>query len=778
LSISYAEFIARKTISHTPTGFDAPQIDGFGWIYPFQKFVARKGIRRGRNAVFGGTGTGKTRLEIATSLVCAGKTQKPSIIVTQLGVAGQIVEEAVSVGVDACRWGDGSAPVQVINFDMMHKLDPTRFGCFSIDESACIKDEESRRKKLLCELTAGVDYVHAFSAVPSPNRPDELGSHAELLRVMSKQAMLARWYVHDSEKTSDWRLKGHALDDYYRWVASWSITYRVPSDLGDFSDEGYILPPLHLRREIVQTEDNLWPGVLISDSRLSSTTIHAEMRKTAKDRAAAVARLVASEPDESWMIWCDSDNDADELLAAMPGFVEVRGSMKDTIKESRLLGFGHGEIKHLITKPAIAAHGLNWQVCTRTAFVGPSFSFERVYQAIRRFWRFGQTKDVHAWIFSADSEWNVLESFDIKMKQYEEETDRMIDAMKSGELANQEKPTRPDFVTDDCTLLFGDNVVRIADVPDEAVGYIATSPPFASLMTYSDDAEDMGNCANDDEFFDHMRYLVPELHRVLMPGRLVSMHCMDLPSTKERDGVIGLRDFPGELIRLFESCGFVFHSRVTIWKDPLVAMQRTKAIGLLHKQLCKDSAMSRQGIADYFITMRKLGTNPEPISHGTGFDRYIGESGPTAQRTDDAATNKYGHEVWQRYASPVWMDIDQGKVLPYRGARESKDERHVCPLQLQVIERGIELWSNPGDLVMDPFNGVGSVGYVAIQNGRKYVGLELKASYFDQAILNLNRAKGSIQPDLFGEPGPDFVGVEYVKADDPSHMDNMGAGVW
>lgn len=277
-----------------------------------------------------------------------------------------------------------------------------------------------------------------------------------------------------------------------------------------------------------------------------------------------------------------------------------------------------------------------------------------------------------------------------------------------------------------------DCVDVLRGMPDNSVHYSIFSPPFASLYTYSASPRDMGNCANHEEFFGQFRYLVPELYRVMKPGRLLSFHCMLLPTSKARDGVIGITDFRGQLIRAFQEVGWVFHSEVVIWKDPVTAMQRTKALGLLHKQIKKDSAMSRQGIPDYLVTMRKPGDNPEPVTH-TGKD-------------DDMPV-----QMWQQYASPVWMDIDQSDTLQHRSAREDDDEKHICPLQLGVIRRGIKLWSNPGDIVLSPFMGIGSEGYVALEMGRKFVGAELKRSYFDQAVKNLATvAHGSErQPALF-----------------------------
>lgn len=277
------------------------------------------------------------------------------------------------------------------------------------------------------------------------------------------------------------------------------------------------------------------------------------------------------------------------------------------------------------------------------------------------------------------------------------------------------------------TMHLGDCVEVTREIPSDSIHYTIFSPPFASLYTYSASDRDMGNCESQEEFLTHFGYLVDELYRVTMPGRLLSFHCMNLPTSKVNHGFIGIRDFRGDLIRLFEARGFIFHSEVCIWKDPVIAMQRTKALGLLYKQLRKDSAMSRQGIPDYLVTMRKPGENPERV-------------------TKTAETFPVG--MWQNYASPVWMDINPSDTLQYRSAREDKDERHICPLQLEVIQRGIELWTNPGDTVLSPFGGIGSEGYVALQNGRKFIGAELKRTYWQQACENLRQAK-IVMGDLF-----------------------------
>tara|TARA_R110000868_G_C10843957_1_gene760286 strand:+ start:339 stop:1214 length:876 start_codon:yes stop_codon:yes gene_type:complete len=282
-------------------------------------------------------------------------------------------------------------------------------------------------------------------------------------------------------------------------------------------------------------------------------------------------------------------------------------------------------------------------------------------------------------------------------------------------------------ITDRYAAYHGDCVEVLRGLPSQSIGYSIFSPPFASLYTYSNSPRDMGNVRNDDEFFGHLDFLIAELRRVVKPGRNVSFHCMDMPASKERDGYIGLKDFPGELLRAFQKHGFIFHSKATIWKDPVTAMTRTKALGLLHKSIRERSEMTRMGIPDYLITVRCPGEADEHVTH-------------TAQ--------EFPVDLWQKIASPVWMDINPSDTLQYRSARDHDDERHICPLQLEVIRRGVMLWTNPDDIVLSPFMGIGSEGYVALQMGRKFVGAELKDSYFKQAAANLGSAV-VITQDLF-----------------------------
>lgn len=285
------------------------------------------------------------------------------------------------------------------------------------------------------------------------------------------------------------------------------------------------------------------------------------------------------------------------------------------------------------------------------------------------------------------------------------------------------------YIDERMALYHGDSCEALREIPDNSVHFEIYSPPFASLYTYSNSERDLGNCRTQGEFFEQFAYIVEQLYRVLLPGRLMSVHCMNLPTSKERDGFIGISDFRGDLIRLFQDAGFIYHSEVCIWKDPVIAMQRTKALGLLHKQIRKDSAMCRQGIPDYLVTMRKPGMNPEPVAH-------THESFPVA--------------VWQRYASPVWDDINPSDTLQRTSAREERDEKHICPLQLTVIRRAVQLWTNPDDIVLSPFGGIGSEPYVALENGRRAVACELKESYYKQMVLNCQSATQAEQIHIVG----------------------------
>ena len=721
--MSYTQFLERKRVIDPPTGLaDVPDLNDA--LFPFQRDIVAWALRRGRSAIFADCGMGKTLMQLEWAHHIPGRV----LILAPLAVSAQTVREAEHFGiygVEYARSGECKARIVVTNYEMLPHFDADDFTGVVLDESSILKAYDGKTRTAIIEAFQQVPYRLACTATPAPNDYMELGNHAEFLGTLSRTEMLSTYFVHDGGETQKWRLKGHAKQDFWTWLCSWAVMIRKPSDLG-YSDDGFTLPPLAYHDHVVHAEQS-HSGYLFAMPASSLGERLAARRDTLSERVAEATRIVATD-DGPWIVWCNLNDEGSALTAAIPGAVEIRGSDSPEVKEKRLAAFSDGSLRVLVTKPSIAGFGLNWQHCANVAFVGLSDSWESYYQAVRRCWRFGQEQQVNVHIITSDIEGAVVEN--IKRKEADAATmsGEMLEHMRDlneqslhGGTLRQRDEYRTDVATgEDWTLHLGDCVDVARTIPTDSLHYSVFSPPFASLYTYSASDRDMGNSRDYDVFVEHFGFLVEELYRALMPGRLLSFHCMNLPTSKTHHGFIGIKDFRGDLIRLFESKGFIFHSEVVIWKDPVTAMQRTKALGLLHKQLKKDSCMSRQGVPDYLVTMRKPGENAERVSHDN-------ESFPV--------------QLWQNYASPVWMDINPSETLQFRSAREHKDERHICPLQLEVIRRALKMWTNKGDLVFSPFTGIGSEGYCALQAGRRFVGAELKPSYWEQARRNLELAK-------------------------------------
>jgi len=732
--MNYEEFIASKAIKDKPTGLDViPELNAK--LFDFQRDIVAWALRRGRAAIFADCGMGKTAMQLEWARHVPGNV----LILAPLAVAAQTVREGKKFGIEvnqARSQADVVGKITIANYEMLHHFDASYFNAIVLDESSILKSYDGKTRTQIIDSFSTTQYKLACTATPAPNDYMELGNHAEFLGVMSRTEMLSMFFVHDGGETQSWRLKGHAESDFWRWLCSFCVMIRKPSDLG-YDDGGFKLPKLNMHQVICRAEVAN-EGFLIALPASSLQERLQARKQTLNDRVMVAADIINASKDK-WLVWCNLNDESGLLKKAIDGAVEVKGSDSDKHKEQSLSDFSEGKIRVLISKPSIAGFGMNFQVCNKMAFVGLSDSYEQFYQAVRRCWRFGQTKDVDAYIVTADIEGAVVENIKRKEIDAERMAANMVEHMHEMNEENIKgtKRVKTEYKKNDASgecwkVMLGDCVERVAEIETDSVGYSIFSPPFASLYTYSASDRDMGNSKDEAEFHKHFGYLVKELFRVIQPGRLVSFHCMNLPTSKTHHGYIGIRDFRGELIRLFESEGFIFHSEVCIWKDPVTAMQRTKAIGLLHKQLVKDSAMSRQGIPDYLVTMRKPGENKHPVSGE--LNRWVG----------DAIFKSEGRlsiDLWQRYASPVWMDINPSRTLQKDSAREEKDERHICPLQLDVIERGLLLWSNKGDLVLSPFAGIGSEGHCAVLNGRRFVGVELKESYWKQAVANLKEAE-------------------------------------
>lgn len=700
------------------SGFDVNESELNSNMFDFQKFIVRRALMAGKYAIFADCGLGKTLMQLEWANQVSKYTNKPVLILCPLAVSGQTIKEAEKFGLFCERlksdvFGFG---VFIANYEQLQNIKTEQFAGIVLDESSILKNFEGSTKNLIIDLFKHTPYKLACTATPSPNDPMELGNHSEFLDVMSRNEMLAMYFVHDGGETAKWRLKGHALKLFYQFVGSWAIMLNKPMDIG-FEMSGYDLPKLNLLENQIKTpkRDN---GSLFNDSIISATNFNQELRLTKIERIDEVVKLINDKPNENFIIWIKQNEEGEILKKLIPDAIEVRGSDTNEWKESKLLGFANNEFRVLITKTKIASFGMNYQNCRNQIFASLDFSFEGLYQAIRRSYRFGQKNEVNIYLITTDTMANVKQAIDTKQKQFEIMQEEMAKAvnlnlagqiMKSGEFDTTEENNEW------YSIQRGDCVQLITNLKDESVGLSVFSPPFAELYTYSSHLEDMGNSKDYNEFLTQFNFLIKELYRVMMSGRNVAVHCMDLPIQKGKEGFIGLRDFSGMILRAFEDAGFVYASRVTIWKDPVVEMQRTKALGLLHKQVKKDSTMSRVGIPDYVMIFRKDGERNNPVTN-----------------------TELSVDLWQKYASPVWMDIDYGNTLQgFRNGREENDEKHICPLQLDTIQRLIHLYSNKGDTVFTPFMGIGSEVYQAVKMERKGIGFELKESYFDLAKANL-----------------------------------------
>jgi len=754
--MEYSAFLEHKEIRDIPTGHEPSEISDM--LFDFQKDIVRWALRRGRAAIFADCGLGKTPMQLEWAKNVCAHTGGDVLILAPLAVSKQTVREGIKFGVhvNICRTQEDVEPgINIANYEMLHRFNASSFAGIVLDESGILKSHTGKYRTQIIDDFRDTPYKLACTATPAPNDYVELGNHAEFLGTMLRSEMLSMFFINDAGDTGTWRLKGHAQHEFWGWVCSWAVMIRKPSDLG-YDDADFSLPALDISEHVVKCDKPL-TGFLF---HMAANTLseRRKARRESMDLRCTLAASLANGNNEQWLIWCDLNDESHALSEMIDGAVEVTGSDTNEHKEKAMMGFSSGEVRVLVSKPKIAGYGMNWQNCHNIAFVGLSDSYEAYYQAVRRCWRFGQKNKVNSHIITSELEGNVVAN--IKKKEHDamEMAAGMVHnmaAISSQEIKGQTK-TISEYQTETITgdgweIINGDCVEMVSKTADESIDYSIFSPPFASLFTYSNSNRDMGNCKNVDAFEAHFKFLVVELFRVIKKGRLLSFHCMNLPSTITHDGIIGMKDFRGLLIRMFESAGFIYHSEVCIWKDPLLQAVRTKTLTLAHKQISKDSSMCAQGYPDYIVTMRKPGKNAEPIAHGRGFESYAGEMDePKDPKTNDARGNKYSHHVWQRYASPVWFDIRQTYTL--NTIKAEKDEKHVCPLQLDTIERCLDLWSNPGDTVLSPFLGVGSEGYQSVRMGRKFVGVELKPEYFEQAYKNILKAeKTKDQLSLFGE---------------------------
>lgn len=712
--MEYLEFLETKKKSAIKSGFKIDPSDLNPMLKDFQRYIIPKALEHGKYALFADTGLGKTFMQLEWASHVTKHTNKPVLILAPLAVINQTVKEANKwdLQCDLLKSDVFGKGVYITNYDQLDNVDTSVYSGIVLDESSILKNESGKTRNLIIDSFKETPYKLACSATPSPNDHMELGNHAEFLDVCSYHEMLAQFFVHDGGETSKWRLRKHAENDFWQFVLSWAIAIDSPKTFG-FDSKGYELEDVNYIEQLIEVQSDKTD--LFGEAIVSATDLHQELRSSINERIDKVLEIIQSKPDEQFLIWTLSNNEADLLRKRITGSVNVKGSDSPDFKANNLNAFGSGEIQYLITKTSIAGMGLNYQNANNMIFMAYDFSFEKFYQGVRRMHRFGQKQQVNVYILTPKNQINVKGKILESEKKHKKMIEELAKKSSQYEMKELEETNYKDLITNDFKVLLGDCVQRAKDLSDNELDLVVFSPPFAELYVYSNKSEDMGNVSNYSEFEKHFQYLIPEIKRTLKSGRICAVHCMDLPIQKGKEGFIGLRDFSGMLIKWFADNGFIYHARTTIWKNPVTEMQRTKALGLLHKTIKKDSSMSRVGIPDYVLFFRNEGFNEVPITH---------------QDTNPNRSDYLPVDLWQKYASPVWYDIDYSRTLQYTTARDSNDEKHICPLQLDTIERVIHLYSNEGETVGSFFGGIGSEGYSALKMKRKSVSIELKESYF------------------------------------------------
>ena len=750
--MSYQDLLASKAPRVNANGKEPGLVHPM--LFDWQAQIVRWGIKRGCAAFFEDCGLGKTiqQIEWIRQMVTTR-----GLILAPLSVAEQTIAEAAKLGVEVTykEAPDDSDGIWITNYERLHLFSPSLFDAIVLDESSILKSLDGKIRTRLLKQFVTIPHRLCCTATPAPNDLVELANHAEFLGVMSRQEMLAMFFVHDSENSGDrgWRLKKHARQDFWRWVAQWAVYIRKPSDLG-FDDGGFVLPPLRITEDVVQTdfipEGHLFPGMV------GGITGRTQARRaTMTDRVRKAAEMIGGS-SEQWLVWCGL-NEEGRALAKLLGkrAVVIEGSTPDHLRDQGVRRFlenkcacqfsdnsktiqsglngqhctcGQGQSGTvLISKPAIFGFGLNFQHCHNVLYLGLNDSFEQWYQSIRRCWRFGQERAVNVRVVTSDAESQIVDNIKRKERQAAEMAAGIVDAMRDAQIDSVRGITRrkdtykvKTITEDRFTLMLGDCVERIKEVPDGSVGMSIFSPPFSSLYTYSASDRDMGNSKDHKEFFKHFGYLIPELLRVTMPCRRACVHVQQLTMTKISHGVMGWYDFRADVVRAFVESGWIYDGEIVIDKDPQAQAIRTKAKQLMFVQKNTDSVWSRPAMADYILLFRSPGDNLQPVIQG----KFSG------------VTN----EEWIRLARPIWYGISESDTLNYQTARENDDERHICPLQLETVRRCVRLWSNPGDVILSPFMGIGTEGHIAMEQGRRFVGIELKESYFNQAEKNIRAA--------------------------------------
>ena len=761
----YRQFIATKRLVHQHSGLAIADSQINPLLYQFQRDIVRWACHKGRAAIFADTGLGKTFQQLEWARLMGENT----LIIAPLSVARQTVREAHKIGIEVryIRTPAQMTPdhrIWITNYEMIEKFDASAFGAVVLDESSILKALDGKTRRMLTDMFSGTKYRLACTATPAPNDLAEIGNHAEFLGICTSAEMRAMFFIHANKEQisefagqklrrklgndngQEWRIRHHAEESFYRWMASWAMSIRRPSDLG-YSDDGYILPPLTVSP--VWLDFDYVPDGQIVFTELGGLSGHRNVRRATLDMRCAAAAEIVNASDEQWIVWVGLNDESSLMASLIPDAVEVVGADTPEQKATAIEAFQDGKFRVLITKPSIAGFGMNFQNAHNQLFVSLSYSWEEWYQAIRRCYRFGQTKPVNVFVVLTEPEREVYDTIMAKEQVAKGMSESLIAHVKGYEMSELDQQDVSMFDYDETemhgdnwTAMRGDSCQRLGELAENSIDLSVYSPPFADLYTYSASEFDLGNSRNYDEFFSHYAFIIRELLRVTKPGRVTCVHTADISLMMSKDGMMGMRDFPGDVIRAYVAEGWTYHGYAVVAKNPQAQAIRTHSHALLFVNLRKDSSGSRPAILDRVIFFKKPGDNEVPIT--------------------PVANGEMDNETWIDWAGGIWTNIAESDTLQYHAGRDTDDEKHICPLQLGTIERCIKLYSNPGETVLTPFMGIGSEAYEAIRLGRKAIGIELKQSYFQLAVRNLRGIETQRNaPTLF-----DFMDVaETVEAE-------------
>ena len=732
--MDYKDFLKTKKKSFIESGFEINENELNKNLFDFQRHIVKIALKKGRFAIFADCGLGKTLMQLSWANAVFNYTGVKVLILAPLAVKAQTMQEAIKFGIDL-----NSFDIQ--NYEQLQNIDCKKYIGVVLDESSILKNFTGKYKNLIIELFDKTPYKLACTATPSPNDLNEIGNHSEFLNVLDAQDMRSKWFVRD-EGMNNYRLKGHAKSDFYGWISSWAVMLTSPSDLG-FDGSKYKLPDLIFHEKIIETElkEN---GRLFNEGHVNATDFNRELKLTILSRFDEISKIINNSKD-SFIVWVNQNEEEKKALELINESVAVNGSESPESKEKKLLGFANGEFKVLITKKKIAQFGMNFQNCHNQVFASLDFSFEGLYQSIRRSYRFGQKNNVNIYLITTDTMENVTKSIERKQAQFLEMQSEMNKYINGGSFGLLDSYQFKEEKTKNYWLMKGDSCQEIKRIPDNSVDLIIFSPPFSSLFTYSNYIHDMGNNDSHEEFFKQYNFLLNDLYRILKPGRLMVCHTKDLAVYKNSSGYSGLYNFTKDHDNAVEKVGFKYHSKVNIWTDPVLEMQRTKTQRLLYKQLRKDSSYTGVGLPEYCTVYRKWEGNEEdwtPINNKTreNFPLDVWQQWASPTWNVEKEDMEMLEEIKKQYQVATWMDVKRTDVLNNHEGTDLGDEKHIAPLQLSVIRRSVQMWSNPGETVFTPFLGIGSEVYESVKLNRFGIGIELKDKYFETAVKNVNKA--------------------------------------